>query len=105
MPLEGHWKRTSTPLYQLSKRERTVAVVAVLLTTVTIALLVLLTIGDRTAPTRPGCIAASVPGVVGGSVPVDACGAHAQAVCASHARQTDAVSRAIDAECRRAGLL
>ena len=56
MPLEGHWERVNTPMRRLTRRERTVVLVAALATLVTVLVLVLSTIGnDRPAP-APGCI-------------------------------------------------
>jgi hypothetical protein len=104
MPLEGHWRRQSTALYKLTRRERTAAIAAALATCVAIAVLVAVTIGDKAPAPRKGCIAASVPGVMGGSNALDACGDRARRLCALHERQADPFSRAIDEACRRAGI-
>src|SRR5262249_54047039 len=104
MPLEGHWERVNTPVRRLTRRERTVVLVAALATLVTVLALVLATIGnDRPALSR-GCIYAIVPGVMGAR-PADACGETAQGVCARHQTGQDPPSRAIRADCRRAGIL
>ena len=104
MPLEGHWERVNTPMRRLTRRERTVVLVAALATLVTVLVLVLSTIGnDRPAP-APGGIYAIVPGVMG-ATPVDACGARAKGICTRHETGEDPPSRAISADCRRAGLL
>ena len=104
MPLEGHWQRVHTPLRRLTRRERNVAIAAVVATLAAVVVLVLATIGDSRPDPAPGCIYAIVPGVMG-AAPVDACGAQAKKICASHATLTDPGSRAIQASCRRADLL
>jgi hypothetical protein len=106
MPLEGHWKRTNTPLRRLTRRERRVAIVSAVVVVVTVVALVLATVGDSRPGPKPGCIYAIVPGVMG-ATPVDACGAQAKKTCAEHAGPalTDPVSRGVRASCRRAGLL
>jgi len=104
MPLEGHWERVNTPMRRLTRRERTVVLVAALATLVTVLVLVLSTIGnDRPGP-APGCIYAIVPGVMG-ATPVEGCGDRAKGICARHQTGEDPPSRAIRADCRRAGLL
>jgi hypothetical protein len=105
MPLEGHWKRTNTPLRKLTRRERRVAIVCLAVTVVTVLALVLATVGDSRPGPKPGCIYAIVPGVMG-ATPVDACGAQAQKTCAQHADPalTDPVSVGVRASCRRAGI-
>ena len=40
-----------------------------------------------------------------GATPVDACGARAKGICTRHETGEDPPSRAIRADCRRAGLL
>jgi len=104
MPLEGHWRRTNTPLRRLTRRERNVAIAGVAATVAAILALVVATLGDSRPAPDPGCIYAIVPGVMG-ATPVDACGAQAKNLCARHATLTDPGSRAIQASCRRAGLL
>jgi hypothetical protein len=104
MPLEGHWQRAHTPLRRLTRRERNAAIAAVVATLAAVFALVLATIGDSRPDPAPGCIYAIVPGVMG-ATPVDACGARARSLCSTHATLTDPGSRAIQASCRRAGLL
>ncbi len=104
MPLEGHWRRINTPLRRLTRRERNVAIAAVAANLVAVLVVVLATIGDSRPAPGPGCIYANVPGVMGGTQ-LHACGARAKHICATHATLTDPGSRAIQASCRRAGLL
>src|SRR6184192_397944 len=77
MPLEGHWKRTNTPLRRLTRRERRVAIVSAVLVLATVLALVLATVGDSRPGPKAGCIYAIVPGVMG-ATPVDACGVQAK---------------------------
>src|SRR6478609_4574514 len=104
MPLEGHWRRANTPLRRLSRRERNVAIAGVVATLAAIVVLVAATVGDSRPAPAPGCIYAIVPGAMG-ATPVDACGARAKSVCTRHETGEDPPSRAIRADCRRAGLL
>ena len=104
MPLEGHWERVNTPVRRLTRRERRVVLVAALATAVTLLALVLSTVGNSKPAPAPGCIYAIVPGVMG-ATPVDACGPRAKGICARRATGEDPPSRAIRADCRRAGLL
>ena len=104
MPLEGHWDRVNTPLRRLTRRERSVAIGAILATLAVIAALVAFTAGDSRPAPGPGCIYAIVPGVMG-AAPVDACGARARNICAKHAALDDPGSDAIQESCRRTGLL
>ena len=106
MPLEGHWRRTNTPLRRLTRRERRVAVVSAVVVLATVLALVLATVGDSRPAPKPGCIYAIVPGVMGATA-VDACGEQARKTCAEHAspRLQNPVDRGVRASCRRAGLL
>jgi peptidoglycan/LPS O-acetylase OafA/YrhL len=104
VPLEGHWERVNTPLRRLTRRERNVMICAVLATIAAIVVLVALTASDSRPAPGPGCIYAIVPGAMG-AAPVDGCGARARNICANHATLDDPGSRAIQADCRRAGLL
>jgi hypothetical protein len=104
MPMEGHWRRINTPLRRLTRRERNVAIAGVVATVAAVLALVVATVGDSRPAPAPGCIYAIVPGVMG-ATPVDACGARAKSLCAKHATLTDPGSHAIQASCRRAGLL
>jgi hypothetical protein len=106
MPLEGHWRRQSTPLRKLTRRERRVAVATAVISIITVLALVLATVGDSRPGPKAGCIYAIVPGVMGATA-VDACGEQAKRTCAEHAdpRLTNPVDRGVRASCRRAGLL
>jgi hypothetical protein len=106
MPLEGHWKRTNTPLRRLTRREKRLVIVSAVVVLATVLALVLATVGDSRPGPKPGCIYAIVPGVMG-ATPVDACGAQAKRTCAEHADPAlkDPVSVGVRASCRRAGLL
>jgi hypothetical protein len=104
MPLEGHWERVNTPVRRLTRRERTVVLVGVLATAAVVLALVLGTVGNSRPAPAPGCIYAIVPGPTG-AMPVDACGARAKGICVRHVTGEDPPSRAIRADCRRAGLL
>src|SRR5438045_5943874 len=84
MPLEGHWKRTNTPLRRLTRRERRVAIASAVVVLVTVLALVLATVGDSRPGPKAGCIYAIVPGVMR-ATPVDACGVRAKKTCAEHA--------------------
>jgi hypothetical protein len=80
MPLEGHWRRTNTPLRKLTHRERNAALAVLAATFVGLAILLLATAGDTRPGPAPGCIRATVAGRTGGEV-VHPCGAEAIAVC------------------------
>jgi hypothetical protein len=103
MPLEGHWRRTNTPLRRLGRRERNVAVGAVAATLVAIAVLLVATAGDTRPGPGPGCIYVVVAGRVGGE-PVHACGAEARTTCARAATFDDPRGRTIVESCREAGI-
>jgi hypothetical protein len=92
----------NTPLRRLTRRERNVAIAALAATLVTVLVLILATVGDSRPAPASGCIYAIVPGFMG-ATPVDACGARAKSICATHARLDGPGSRAITADCRRAG--
>jgi hypothetical protein len=104
MPLEGHWQRVNTPLRRLTRREHRFAVGGLALVVAATLAIVLLAVSTSAPRLAPGCIDAIIPGAMGG-VPVDACGARARATCRSHANQVDPGSLAIEASCRRAGLV
>jgi hypothetical protein len=104
MPLEGHWQRVNTPLRRLTRRERIVALGVLAATVVAVIVLIAATVGDSRPGPAPGCISAIVPGAMG-ATPVEACGARARTTCSQHAGLDDPGSRAIEAACRRAGLL
>ena len=56
MPLEGHWRRTNTPLRRLRKRERNVAIGATTVTLLALLALVLVPASETQPPPAPGCI-------------------------------------------------
>jgi hypothetical protein len=104
MPLEGHWQRTNTPLYKLSRRERVMAAAGLLAVCAGLLVAVILGLHHHDTPVPRGCIDASVPGVMGGSNALDACGARALRLCDANASLGDAYARAIEVACRRAGI-
>jgi hypothetical protein len=104
VPLEGHWERVNTPLRRLTRRERNIAIAAVVASFAVILALVLATVGDSRPAPSPGCIYAIVPGVMGATA-IDACGNQAKAICADHATDHRPGSNAVRASCRRAGFL
>lgn len=103
MPLEGHWKRTNTPLRQLTPRERRVLVWGTLVTAIAILALVLATAGDSQPGPGPGCIRATVAGRTGGE-PVNACGEEAVSVCRKAAGLEGPWAEAVSAACSDAAI-
>jgi hypothetical protein len=104
MPLEGHWQRVNTPVRKLTRRERLLVRLAIVLVVAATVAIVIVAAGTSTPAPAPGCIDAIVPGAMGGQ-PVDACGARARAICREHAGQPDPGSRSIERSCRRAGIV
>ncbi len=104
MPMEGHWDRVNTPLRKLTRRERRVAIGAVVLSVAAILAVVLATAGNSKPKAGPGCIYAIIPGVMGAE-PVDACGTQAQFVCAKHATGSAPGSETIRTACREAHIV
>ncbi len=103
MPMEGHWERTSTPLYKLTRRERLVALGALAVTVAAIAAILLASAGNTRPAPGPGCIRALTPNVMGAEE-LNACGARAKRLCAKFASDSDPVGRAVEASCREAGI-
>jgi hypothetical protein len=103
MPMEGHWERTRTPLYKLTRRERFVALGALAATIVTIVAIVVATAGNTRPAPGPGCIRALTPNVMGAEE-LNACGTRARHLCAKFARDDDPVGNAVEASCREAGI-
>jgi hypothetical protein len=103
MPLEGHWERTTTPLYKLTRRERLVAFGALVVTIVAVAAIVIVTAANTRAAPGPGCIRALTPNVMGAEE-LNACGARARHLCAKFATDDDPVGNAVEASCRDAGI-
>jgi hypothetical protein len=103
MPLEGHYKRTNTPLRRLTKRERNVVLSGLAVTVVALVALLLATAGDSQPAPGPGCIRVVVAGRVGGEL-VHACGAEAKATCARSATFDNERSHTVVTACREAGI-
>jgi hypothetical protein len=103
MPLEGHWRRTNTPLRRLTSRERNVALAGVAVTLVALLVLVLATAGDTQPPAAAGCIRVQVAGRVGGEL-IHACGKEAQAICARSTKFDDPRGRKMVESCRERGI-
>ncbi len=104
MPMQGHWDRVNTPLRKLTRRERNVAIGAVVLSLAAILAVILATAGNSEPKAGPGCIYAIIPGVMGAE-PVDACGTQAQFVCAKHATGSAPGSETIRTACREAHIV
>lgn len=103
MPLEGHWRRTRTPIRRLTRRERLAVAWGTAATIVAIVVLVVATAGNSRPAPGPGCIRAMIPHVMGASE-LNLCGEHARRACAQHADETDPGSLSIQASCRKAGI-
>jgi hypothetical protein len=103
MPLEGHWKRTNTPLRRLSPRERNVAIAAVAATLAAIVVLLAVTAGDTRPPLAPGCFRATVAGRTGGE-PVTGCGAEAVSLCRRAQGSEGPWAEAVSGACLDAGI-
>jgi hypothetical protein len=99
MPLEGHYARQSTPLYELSARELKAATGALVVTLVAILAVVLFTVDDSRPGPEKGCIAPTVAGIVGAET-LGACGQEAVAVCQHAAGFSGERAETILAECR-----
>ncbi len=101
MPLEGHWERTTTPLYKLTRRERIVALAATAITVAVLAAILVASAGNTRPAPGPGCIRALTPNVMGAEE-LNACGARARRLCAKFAGDDDPVGDAVEASCREA---
>jgi hypothetical protein len=103
MPMEGHWRRTNTPLRRLTARERNLLIAGLAVTIVAILALILLSDRhDRPAPAA-GCINVMVAGRTGGEV-IHPCGAEAKATCAHAGKFDDPRAQKMVAACREAGI-
>jgi hypothetical protein len=104
MPLEGHWKRQTTPLRKLTRRERIVVLAGLAATAAAVAA-VILAAGPGTSRPEPaaGCIDVVVAGRTGGET-VHGCGTKAEGLCAHAALYDDPRSKKILAACREAGV-
>jgi len=100
MPLEGHYARQTTPLYELSSREIKAALLVLMVTVVAMVAVVFATVGDSNPPTPMGCIRAETAGIVGAET-ISGCGAEAEAKCAHAARFDTPRSHTVVAECER----
>src|SRR4051812_29006477 len=98
MPLEGQWERTNTPLRQLTKREKRVAIGATIGVVVTVLVLILATAGNSRPAPGPGCIRAMIPHVMGAEE-LNLCGGHARRACA-RSGEDNPVARSIGEACR-----
>lgn len=103
MPLEGHWRRTNTPLRRLRKRERNVAIAATSVTLLALLALVLIPASQTQPPPAPGCIRVLVAGRTGGEM-VHACGAQARATCIRSASYRNPRSEKVTESCQAAGI-
>jgi hypothetical protein len=103
MPMEGHWRRTQTPLRRLSRRERNVVIVGVAVTFIALLVLIVATAGDTEPGPAPGCIRADVAGRVGGER-IHPCGAEARATCSRALDFDTPRSRTVLEACREAGI-
>ena len=99
MPLEGHWKRTNTPLRRLTSRERNVVFAGLAATILTLAVLLAVTAGDSRPGPAPGCLRATVAGRTGGE-PVNACGTQAVELCRRALVREDPWGEAVSSACR-----
>ncbi len=103
MPLEGHYERQTTPLYELSRRELTAAFGVLAVTLLAVLAVVLFTVGDSTPGPAQGCIRSQVAGIVG-SETISACGSEAVAVCSRASQFSGARAETIVADCRTQGV-
>ncbi len=103
MPLEAHWQRTRSPLRELTKRERIVAIGTMVGTALAIVVLIVATAGKSRPEPGPGCIRATIAHVMGGEE-LNACGQRAKRLCAQNATREDPNALSIQASCREAGL-
>ena len=103
MPLEGHWKRTQTPLRSTTKREGRLLVVVVAVLVIALAAVVYAAAQSGSSAAGPGCINVAATHSTGGAT-LHACGASAARWCRSASARHDALARGVQAECRRVGI-
>jgi hypothetical protein len=104
MPLEGHYERQTTPLYELTSRELKAAFGVLAVTLVALLAVVLLTIGDESRPgPAQGCIRSRVAGIVG-SETISACGQEAVRICTRASGFAGARAETVVADCRAQGV-
>jgi hypothetical protein len=102
MPLEGHWKRQTTPLRTMPRRERrTVLGFGLALVIVSITILVL-SLAQGSPEAGPGCLNVATPSTMGGGM-VHFCGQNAERFCATQAARDDNFARRAQGECRSGG--
>jgi hypothetical protein len=103
VPLEGHWKRVNTPLRSTTRREgrALVAVVTILVIGLVIGLYAALHDGSS-SKAEAGCIEVTAAHTTGGAT-LRACGPAAVRWCRSARAREDALARAVQARCSRAG--
>jgi hypothetical protein len=103
MPLEGHYKRQTTPLRKLTSRELKAAFGVLAVTLVAVIAVIALTAGDSTNPDAAGCTRSHVAGVVG-SETFYACGQEAVQLCSRATEFNGARSETILADCKKNGI-
>ena len=103
MPLEGHYERQTTPLYELSARERKAAVAALVVTLAAMLVVVFFTVGDSNPGPARGCIRSEVAGIVGAET-ISGCGREAVEICARASGFEGARAETIVADCRAQGV-
>ena len=106
MPLEGHWKRTNTPLRETTRRERVLvrAVLAVTAIVVVVAIVVAIATsgGSKGGGAAPGCVRVDVPSTMGGST-IHACGSRAAQFCGGPIAHDPSLRNVALPRCREAG--
>lgn len=104
MPLEGHYQRVNTPLYELTSRERRVAIWGTIASVVAIvALIAVGTAGSSHPGPAPGCIRPTIAGRTGGEVQ-NACGAEAVALCERAAASEGPWAESVLTDCEARGI-
>jgi hypothetical protein len=103
MPMEGQWERVNTPLRQLTRRERRVAIGATIAVVITLIVLIAATAGNSRPAPGPGCIRANIPHVMGAEE-LNLCGGNARHACARSRNLSDPGALAITESCRQAGI-
>jgi len=103
MPLEGHYERQTTPLYELSSRELKAALGALVVIVVAILAIVAFTAGDDNPAPAQGCINPTVAGVVGAET-LNACGQKAVDICTRASNFTGPRAETILGNCAQQGV-
>lgn len=106
MPLEGHWKRTNTPLRETTGRERLIvrATLAIVGIAVIAAIVVAIATsgGSNGGGAAQGCVRVDVPSTMGGST-IHACGAQAAEFCRGPIAHDPSLRGVALPRCRQAG--